>query len=48
MVWRKSSAMAAFLKKLAAILRDLPHALLDTHTAVAAQASAPIKRKTAR
>jgi len=48
MVWRKSSAMAAFLKKLAAILRDLPRALLDTHTAVAPQASAPAKRKTAR
>jgi LysR family hydrogen peroxide-inducible transcriptional activator len=37
MVWRKSSAMAVFLKKLAGVLRELPHALLDTRTAVAAQ-----------
>jgi LysR family hydrogen peroxide-inducible transcriptional activator len=36
-VWRKSSAMSAFLKKLAETLRELPHALLDTHEAVAAQ-----------
>jgi LysR family hydrogen peroxide-inducible transcriptional activator len=37
MIWRKSSAMAAFLKKLAATLRELPHGLLDARTAVAAQ-----------
>ena len=36
-IWRKSSAMAAFLKKLAATLRELPPALLDTRTAVATQ-----------
>jgi LysR family hydrogen peroxide-inducible transcriptional activator len=48
MIWRKSSAMAAFLKKLAATLRELPPALLDTHTAVAAQTPAQSKRRTAR
>ena len=48
MVWRKSSAMGGFLKKLAVILRDLPHALLDTQTAVAAQAPARTKRRSAR
>jgi LysR family hydrogen peroxide-inducible transcriptional activator len=31
MVWRKSSAMGAFLQQLAAILRDLPRGLLDAH-----------------
>ena len=48
MVWRKSSAMAAFLKMLAATLRELPPALLDTRTAVAAQASAHNARRGAR
>jgi LysR family hydrogen peroxide-inducible transcriptional activator len=33
MVWRKSSAMDAFLKRLADVLRDLPADLLDAHTA---------------
>ncbi|HET6632928.1 MAG TPA: DNA-binding transcriptional regulator OxyR [Rhodanobacteraceae bacterium] len=32
MVWRKSSAMAEFLAKLANVFRDLPPALLDPHT----------------
>lgn len=32
LVWRKSSAHAPFLKKLAAILRDLPKSLLDPRT----------------
>jgi LysR family hydrogen peroxide-inducible transcriptional activator len=43
MVWRKSSAMDAFLKRLADVLRDLPADLLDAHTAAtppAAQVSA--------
>src|SRR5689334_3190981 len=35
MVWRKSSAMGAFLHKLAALLRELPHALLDARTVLA-------------
>jgi LysR family hydrogen peroxide-inducible transcriptional activator len=34
MVWRKSSALAEFLKKMAAVFRELPHALLDTRTVV--------------
>jgi len=37
-VWRKSSAMAAFLGQFAAIVREMPQALLDTRTVVAAQA----------
>jgi LysR family hydrogen peroxide-inducible transcriptional activator len=34
MVWRKSTAMAPFLKRLAEIFRELPLDLLDPHTAV--------------
>lgn len=34
MVWRKSSAMDGFLKRLADVLRNLPEGLLDTRTAV--------------
>jgi LysR family hydrogen peroxide-inducible transcriptional activator len=48
MVWRKSSAMAAFLKKFAATLRELPHSLLDTRTAVAAQMLAHSERRGTR
>jgi LysR family hydrogen peroxide-inducible transcriptional activator len=33
MVWRKSSAMTAFLRDLAGILRDLPRGLLDPRSA---------------
>jgi LysR family hydrogen peroxide-inducible transcriptional activator len=33
MVWRKSSAMAGFLQRLAAIFQRLPSDLLDAHTA---------------
>jgi LysR family hydrogen peroxide-inducible transcriptional activator len=47
MVWRKSSAMTAFLRDLAAILRDLPRALLDPRSA-AASAFALIGRPKAR
>jgi LysR family hydrogen peroxide-inducible transcriptional activator len=32
MIWRKSSAMAGFLKKLAGVLRELPMELLDART----------------
>ncbi|HZP67527.1 MAG TPA: DNA-binding transcriptional regulator OxyR [Rudaea sp.] len=35
MVWRKSSAMAGFLAKLAGTVRELPHALFDTVAASA-------------
>jgi LysR family hydrogen peroxide-inducible transcriptional activator len=38
MVWRKSSAMDGFLKRLAATLRKLPPGLLDAHTAASAPA----------
>jgi len=48
MIWRKSSAMAAFLKKLAATLRELPPALLDTRTAVAAQTPTHARRRPSR
>ena len=34
MIWRKSSAMAAFLKKLAILFADLPRGLLDPRTVV--------------
>ena len=37
MIWRKSSALAPFLKQLAQILGDLPRGLLDARTAVRAQ-----------
>jgi LysR family hydrogen peroxide-inducible transcriptional activator len=33
MVWRKSSAMDSFLKRLAEVLRQLPAELLDAHSA---------------
>jgi LysR family hydrogen peroxide-inducible transcriptional activator len=33
MLWRKSSAVAPFLKKLGSIFRELPRALLDPHIA---------------
>jgi LysR family hydrogen peroxide-inducible transcriptional activator len=39
MIWRKSSAMGAFLRDLAGVLRDLPRALLNPRS-VAASASA--------
>ena len=37
MIWRKSSAMGAFLHDLAGILRDLPRALLDPRSAASSQ-----------
>ncbi|WEN14818.1 LysR substrate-binding domain-containing protein [Rhodanobacter sp. AS-Z3] len=40
MVWRKSSAMHAFLKRLAEVLRELPPDVLDAHTAATPMASA--------
>jgi LysR family hydrogen peroxide-inducible transcriptional activator len=48
MIWRKSSAMAAFLKKLAVVIRELPHALLDPRTAVAAHRAPAAKAAAAR
>jgi LysR family hydrogen peroxide-inducible transcriptional activator len=48
MIWRKSSAMAGFLKKLATTLRELPDALLDARTAVDANTPHPRARRSAR
>jgi LysR family hydrogen peroxide-inducible transcriptional activator len=49
MVWRKSSAMDAFLQRLAEVFRQLPADLLDAHTAAssiaAALPAAPRKRQ---
>jgi LysR family hydrogen peroxide-inducible transcriptional activator len=38
MLWRKSSALAPFLKKLAGVFRDLPRSLLDPHALTASAA----------
>ena len=43
MLWRKSSALAPFLKKLAGVFRDLPRSLLDPH-APAASAAPKVRR----
>ena len=51
MVWRKSSAMHAFLQRLAEVFRQLPAELLDAHSAASPTASAPAThrgRKAAR
>ncbi len=51
MVWRKSSAMNAFLQRLADVFRRLPGDLLDPHTAatpVAAETAPPVTDKAAR
>jgi len=45
MVWRKSSAMDGFLRRLADVFRQLPADLLDAHTAAT---PAPTARKAAR
>ena len=50
MVWRKSSAMDVFLKRLADIFRQLPPDLLDAHTAAThtpAVIGTPTTRKSA-
>jgi hypothetical protein len=39
MVWRRSSAMGAFLRQVAATLRDLPPELLQVPAALAAKES---------
>ncbi|OOG63968.1 DNA-binding transcriptional regulator OxyR [Rhodanobacter sp. B04] len=48
MVWRKSSAMDGFLRRLAAIFQQLPADLLDAHTAATPLAAPATKRRTAR
>jgi LysR family hydrogen peroxide-inducible transcriptional activator len=45
MVWRKSTAMAPFLKRLAQIFRELPLDLLDPRTSVSEKG--PAKRASA-
>ena len=47
MVWRKSSAMDVFLKRLAEIFRQLPPDLLNAHTA-ATQVAAVITPQTSK
>ncbi|OOG45533.1 LysR substrate-binding domain-containing protein [Rhodanobacter sp. C01] len=50
MVWRKSSAMAGFLQRLAAIFQRLPPDLLDAHTAATSpvtEIKSAVKRRTA-
>jgi LysR family hydrogen peroxide-inducible transcriptional activator len=47
MVWRKSSAMSGFLKKLAEIFRELPKGLLDARAATG-ETPAPTLRRQAR
>jgi LysR family hydrogen peroxide-inducible transcriptional activator len=44
MVWRKSSALAPFLKRLAQVFRELPRELLDAHSA----ASAVVEKRATR
>ena len=48
MIWRKSSAMAVFLKKLAAVLRALPQGLLDARVAAKHSFPASATRPTAQ
>ena len=48
MLWRKSSAMAGFLRKLAGVFRELPQALLDVRRAVPGPSAAPSRRPTQR
>ncbi|MBS0556279.1 MAG: DNA-binding transcriptional regulator OxyR [Proteobacteria bacterium] len=48
MFWRKSSAMAGFLKKLAATVREIPQALLDARAAVVENTPKPAARRVAR
>jgi len=45
MVWRKSSAMHAFLQRLAEVFRQLPAELLDAHSAASPTVSAPATRR---
>src|SRR6516165_10494325 len=46
MLWRKSSALAPFLKKLSGVVRDLPRALLDPQLTGDSEAARP--RRTSR
>lgn len=48
MVWRKRSAMAGFLKKLAATFRELPKDLLDARRGAAVDAPAATPRRRVR
>ncbi len=46
MLWRKSSALAPFLKKLSTIFRELPRALLDPHQPTEPERGTPARRIT--
>ena len=48
MAWRKSSAMDAFLKRLAAVFRTLPADLLDAHLAATGSPARPRSKPAAR
>ena len=49
MLWRKSSAMAGFLKQLADVFKELPKNLLDAHSAASTPVSAkPAKRSASK
>lgn len=41
MLWRASSAMDTFLKQVAAVIKALPHTLLDAHAVVTARRNTP-------
>lgn len=47
MLWRKSSAMGGFLKRLAGVFKELPHDLLDAHSAATAPAKPRRQGRTA-
>jgi LysR family hydrogen peroxide-inducible transcriptional activator len=47
MVWRKSSAMDSFLMRLADVFKQLPEALLDTHSAASKPATGAATTSTA-
>ena len=48
MVWRKSSAMTAFLEKFAAIFKQLPHKLFDAKSAASIADTSAAKKSAAR
>jgi len=48
MAWRKSSAMAGFLKKFAGVFRELPRPLLDAHPRIDADTSKTAARQVPR
>jgi LysR family hydrogen peroxide-inducible transcriptional activator len=43
MFWRKSSALAPFLKKFAGVFRELPRSLLDPHMLAPSVSAVPVQ-----